>query len=394
MKIVNDERLVIKSWCNEPEDGAIDQARNMANLPFAFKHIALMPDTHQGYGMPIGGVLAAENVIIPNAVGVDIGCGMQAVQTNIHVDELAPYMLGKIMGKIRKVIPVGFKKHDKPQHHKYMPEPKFPEEFRALNIVGLEYRNAALSVGTLGGGNHFLEIQKDNNGYIWIMVHSGSRNLGKKIAEYYNKIAISLNEKWHSVVTKEMQLAFLPLNSEMGQEYYKEMNFALAFAKCNRTLMMERIKSVFCDVVNICELDFEPAIDIHHNYATMENHYGKNVMIHRKGATSAKDKEIGIIPGSQGTSSYIVRGKGNRDSFTSCSHGAGRKMSRKKAQADLDLEGEIKRLDDQGIIHGIRNEKDLDEASGAYKDIDIVMEEQKDLVDIVFKLSPLAVIKG
>jgi tRNA-splicing ligase RtcB len=387
MKYINDEgALVIKSWCENPEDGAIQQAKNLARLPFAFKQICLMPDTHQGYGMPIGGVIATQGVVVPNAVGVDIGCGMCAVKTSLTDIDIES--LKKIMGKIRNRIPLGFNKHQEPQDVSLMP----PEGLMG-QVVDREFLNAQLSLGTLGGGNHFIEIQKGEDGHIWIMVHSGSRNLGKQVADFYNKKAVAINERYFSSVPKEWELAFLPMDSDEGNEYLKEMEYCVDFALANRSLMVDRIKGIFRD--EIIDISFIPnMINIAHNYAVMEHHFGKNVLVHRKGATRAKLGELGIIPGSQGTSSYIVRGKGNEESFMSCSHGAGRRMGRKEAERTLNLEEEKKKLDDKGILHAIRGVSDLDEAAGAYKPIEIVMEEQKDLVDIVVKLEPLAVIKG
>jgi tRNA-splicing ligase RtcB len=398
MKYYNDENaLVIKSWCNNPEDTAIEQAKNLARLPFAFKQICLMPDTHQGYGMPIGGVLATENVVIPNAVGVDIGCGMCSVKTTsveINIDSLKA-----ILDKMRKSIPVGFNKHKITRDMSLMPEMNehnwvVDSRGSSSGICNREFYNAQLSLGTLGGGNHFLEIQKGNDGYIWIMVHSGSRNLGKQVADFYNKKAIELNEKWHSRVPRAWDLAFLPLDSEEGQAYLKEMQYCVEFAFANRKWMMDEIQLIFWDTLGINSVIFGPMINIAHNYARMENHFGENVMVHRKGATSAREGEIGLIPGSQGTSSYVVKGKGNPESFMSCSHGAGRAMGRKQAERTLNLEDEQKRMDDRGILHSIRGTGDLDEAPGAYKDISVVMAEQADLVDILVKLEPLAVVKG
>ena len=223
------------------------------------------------------------------------------------------------------------------------------------------------------------------------MIHSGSRNLGKKVADHYNKIAKDLNEQWFSSVPKEWDLAFLPLDTEEGKSYMDEMQYCVDFAFANRKLMMDNICKIFKDETGCV---FGEMINIAHNYAKMENHFGKNVLVHRKGATSAKLGELGIIPGSQGTASYIVRGKGNVDSFMSCSHGAGRAMGRKDAQRKLNLEDEISKLDKQGIIHGIRNVSDLDEASGAYKDIECVISSQLDLIEPLVKLIPHAVIKG
>ncbi len=384
INVISTERVPIKFWIDDIDKldpGAIEQAKNLANLPFVHKHIAIMPDAHQGYGMPIGGVMATKGVIIPNAVGVDIGCGMCAAKTTLT--ELNKHELQHLIDSIRRNIPVGFKKHLELQDESLMPK---VEDLYALYVVSTEYDNALKSLGTLGGGNHFIEIQQGDDGYIWVMVHSGSRNLGKQIAEYHNKVAITLNKRWFSQVPKEWQLAFLPLDSQQGQDYLAEMNFAVEYALANRMLMMDRI-SKFIPLSGFM-------INIAHNYAIMENHFGTNVMVHRKGATQAREGTIGIIPGSQGTKSYIVEGVGNPMSFNSCSHGAGRVMSRTRAKKELDLDAEIKKLDDLGIIHSIRTKDDLDEASSAYKSIAEVMSNQVDLVNVRIELAPLAVVKG
>lgn len=403
MQVITTEKKPIKMWLDEIEDGALSQAKNLANLPFIHEHVALMPDCHQGYGMPIGGVIATKDVIIPNAVGVDIGCGMCAVETSLR--EIDIDTLKKIIGEIRDVIPIGFNKHKNPQNIFDMPklnseetcgnvtmEMAYEPNYWSLPIVYKEFDNAKLSIGSLGSGNHFIEIQKDKQGYIWIMIHSGSRNLGKQVADHYNKIAIELNKKWHSSVPKEYQLAFLPIDSKEGEAYIREMEYCVKFAFANRRLMMTRIAESFNKFG--FDIYISNMINIAHNYARLENHFGKNVWVHRKGATSAKKDEIGIIPGSQGTKSYIVRGLGNLESFTSCSHGAGRRLGRKEASRTLSLKDEIRHMDERGIIHNIRNENDLDEAPSAYKDIDTVMENQQDLVETVVELKPLAVIKG
>lgn len=365
------------------EQGAIDQIKNASSLPFVFHHTALMADAHQGYGVSIGSVVALKGVVCPFMVGVDIGCGMCAVKTSLK--DLDTETLKKIMGEIRKAVPVGFEHHKEAQDEELMPKPGL------LEIVNKEYQKARQSLGTLGGGNHFIEIQKGSDGHIWIMIHSGSRNLGKQVADYYNKIAIGLNKKWFSSVDLKQELAFLPIDSDEGQGYLREMNYCVEFALANRKLMMKNILNIFIEETDCLEIEF---INIAHNYARIENHFGENVMIHRKGATLATPDTIGIIPGSQGTKSYIVRGKGNAESFNSCSHGAGRKMGRKEAERTLDLADEIKMLDDQGIIHAIRGKDGLDEAPGAYKDIKTVMENQSDLVEILVELTPLGVIKG
>lgn len=387
-QVISTDNKPIKLWLNEIDDGALEQAKNVANLPFVFKHVALMPDAHQGYGMPIGGVLATKGAVIPNAVGVDIGCGMCAVRTNLTAME--PKKLKNIMSGIRNCIPLGFKHHKNDQNIVLMPS---SDKIVKGGVVEREFSAARKQIGTLGGGNHFIEIQYGSDGHIWIMVHSGSRNIGLKVAEHYNKKAIKLNENWHSSVPKNWQLAFLPIETQEAKDYLNEMQFCVDFAFANRKLMMQNIKTTFAEEIGNTfeELEF---INIAHNYAAWENHYNENVIVHRKGATSARKGETGIIPGSQGTKSYIVIGKGNKESFTSCSHGAGRVMGRKQAQRELNLKKEIEKLDKQNIIHSIRRTKDLDEAPSAYKNIDLVMENQKDLVEIKVELSPLAVIKG
>jgi len=393
--INEDGALVIKSWCDNPEDSAIDQARNLARLPFAFQQICLMPDTHLGYGMPIGGVLATRNAVIPNCVGNDIGCGMCATRTSLRAEDLSKDILKKIMGEIRKAIPVGFAHHQKKQDVDLMPIVPPGAESKDIPVLVKEYYNALTQIGTLGGGNHFIEIQKGDDGNIWIMIHSGSRNIGLKVAEYYNELAYDLNKKWCSNTylpkNPKDSLAFLPADSPEGKAYLREMQYCVDFALANRKLMMDRICQIIGTETNAA---FFPMINIAHNYARLENHFGKNVIVHRKGATSAREGEMGIIPGSQGTASYIVEGKGNPESFMSCSHGAGRRIGRKEAQRTLNLKEEIRKLDEQGIIHAIRNEKDLDEAPGSYKDIKEVISSQLDLITPVVKLSPLAVIKG
>jgi tRNA-splicing ligase RtcB len=388
MQVITSEKVPVKMWLDDIEEGALAQAKNLANLPFVFRHIAIMPDSHQGYGMPIGGVLATKGVVIPNAVGVDIGCGMCAVKTSLT--EIDQTTLKLIVCGIRIAVPVGFEHHEKAQDYSLMPS--LDKLLFTESIVRREYFKSLKQIGTLGGGNHFIEIQKGSDGYIWIMIHSGSRNFGLQIANHYNKLAIALNEKWHSSVDKKQELAFLPIESQEGKAYMAEMAYAVEFALANRELMMNNIKAIFAGYKK--DIQFDEMINIAHNYAAWENHFGQNVIVHRKGATLATEDTIGIIPGSQGTKSYIVKGKGNKDSFKSCSHGAGRKMGRGQATRELDLATEIKRLDDQGIIHGIRNVSDLDEASGAYKDINVVMDNQKDLVEILVELTPLAVIKG
>lgn len=387
MRVVKDEsmRVPLKLWLDDIEQGAMNQALDLTRLPFAFHHVAIMPDSHVGYGMPIGGVMATDSVIVPNAVGVDIGCGMAIARTALMDDDATPDLLKAIMGEIRKRVPVGF------EHHKERREWEGFDRAPDVAIIQRELGAAHSQVGTLGGGNHFIEIQRGSDTGVYVMIHSGSRNFGLKIAKEYHDKAKALCEKWYSDIPNP-DLSFLPMDSRDGKEYREAMGFALDFARENRRQMMMAISEALGVVTGI-EIVGE-VFDIHHNYATMEHHFGKNVMVHRKGAVKAYEDDKGIIPGSQGTASYIVRGLGNPESFMSSSHGAGRKLGRAAAQRTLSLEDEKRRLDERGIIHAIRNVKDLDEAAGAYKDIDEVMANQTDLVEVVLKLNPLAVIKG
>lgn len=381
---------VVKMWLTDIEKSARKQVENLASLPFVYHHIALMPDCHAGMGMPIGGVLPTNDVVMPNAVGVDIGCGMCAVKTNIRARKMTKTLLRKVvMPGIRERIPLGMDHHEEPQDEKCLPE---GFDIDKLQVVKNHYKSIHHQVGTLGGGNHFIELQRDEKGWLWIMIHSGSRNLGKQVGDYYNKRAKWFNELYYSRVEPELELPFLPLKTPEFNNYWAEMNYCIAFAKCNRSLMMERIEEVVAGALP--DVEFEPAIDIAHNYAAWENHFGHNCIVHRKGAVRAREGEIGIIPGSMGTSSYIVEGLGNPDSFMSSSHGAGRAMSRMQAIKTLNLEEEIKKMEEKKIIHGLRVQKDLDEAASAYKDIDQVIALEADLVKIRTKLEPIAVIKG
>lgn len=383
--VITTEKIPIKLWLEEEqvEEGALDQARDLANLPFAFKHIAIMPDTHLGYGMPIGAILATKGAVVPNAVGVDIGCGMCSLRTNLTEIETAD--LKEIMSIIRETVPVGFNHHESSQDESWMPEKKGD-----LPIVEQEYKSALYQIGTLGGGNHFIEIQKGSDGYIWVMIHSGSRNIGFTVANHYNNIAKEKNKALEVQVPKD--LAFIPEDSEYFDLYWNEMNYCVEFALANRKLMMERTKMAFKEIIP--EVEFSHFINKPHNFAALEEHFGEEVIVHRKGATRARNGEWGMIPGSQGTQSFLVKGKGNVDSFESCSHGAGRVMSRAAARRKLDLNEERKFLTDQGILHAIRHKGDLDEAPSSYKDIEEVMANQEALVEVQIKLQPLAVIKG
>jgi len=381
----------------EMENKTFKQFWNLRRLPFIYSHVAAMPDAHLGYGMPIGGVVATKGVIIPNAVGSDISCGVTFIRTSIPHQPLASQTeyLKKVMELIRKAVPIGYNHHKEAYTGNLMPNPdNFLISGRKRSVCGRQHQAALKQIGTLGGGNHFIELQRSDNfdHSICIMIHSGSRNLGYQVADHYNKVAKKLNKKWHTKVDPKWDLAFLPLDSEEGQDYIQEMNYCVQFAEANRSLMLNRVMKAFREVFP--DIKFSGHCDVNHNFARMEKHLGEDVMVHRKGATSAAHGEIGLIPGSQGTKSYIVMGKGNPLSFRSCSHGAGRVMGRKDAKRNLDLETEKKKLDDQGIIHSIQNVKDLDEAPGAYKDIDQVIHNQRDLITKLVTLTPLGVIKA
>ena len=384
------EDTPVKMWASVCDVKAWREISNLCSLPFLFHHLALMPDVHGGVGMPIGAVLATKGVVIPNAVGVDIGCGMCAVKSSLRVEDLPQETLRKvIMRNIRKRIPVGMEHHKTAQDEALMPQ---GFDIEQTTVVKRQYVAATKQIGTLGGGNHFIELQRDEEGFVWIMLHSGSRNLGKQVCDYYDKLARQLNERWFSSVNPEMELSFLSVRSPEFHQYWAEMQYCVAFALANRSLMMQRIMEILQDAYP--DITFEPMINIAHNYAAWENHFGENVIVHRKGATRARVGEVGIIPGSQGTCSYIVEGLGNENSFLSCSHGAGRLMSRTEAQNTIDLQAEIAFLDAQNIVHGIRTRSDLDEAPSAYKNIDEVLAQESDLVKILTKLHPIAVIKG
>lgn len=391
--------MPIKIWAENVETNAMAQAIDLASLPFAYRHVAIMPDVHAGLGMPIGGVLATINAIVPNAVGVDIGCGMCALRTSLRADEVTRTQLKNVMSRIRKVIPLGFDHQNQVEDEEHLPQ---GWDLDKLPLINRWMTQARRQVGTLGGGNHFIELQRSDKGDLWIMIHSGSRNVGLKVAKWYADVAKKLNERFYSQTLPGLE--FLPVGTPEAKEYTSQMKWCVEFALCNRRLMMTRVLEALQSeipgtqaVMPFDDREWDaahPMINIAHNYAAWENHFGNDVIVHRKGATRARTGEIGIIPGSQGSHSYIVEGLGNPNSFMSCSHGAGRKMGRKDACRNLSMADEVQRLEQQGIIHAIRSPRSLDEAPGAYKDIEAVMAQQADLVRPIVQLSPLAVIKG
>ncbi len=397
MQQIKHNKNTAKIWVEslgQVEDNTLEQIKQMLDLPVIFSHIAIMPDTHLGMGAVVGAVVATEGAIVPNIVGVDIGCGMSAFNTGIKWDR---DLLGKefwldYKTRAYRSIPTGFSSHSLAQPMEGLMEP-----LKAKPILELQRSKAPLQIGTMGGGNHFLEAQVDETGNIWFMVHSGSRYTGLKIAEYYNQRAHELDEELGLGAPEN--LWFLPLDHQLGQDYLADMSWAVNFALENRWRMLEQAISCFnnslekFDLKDGVELSQvrRQGINIHHNFANIEEHFGKRVVVHRKGATQAQKDQLGIIPGSMGASSYIVKGLGNPDSFMSSSHGAGRKMSRSVAR---------KTINENDLYQSLKNtftkpsSKIIDEAPGAYKDIDQVMDNQKDLVEVVHKLYPIITIKG
>ena len=369
----------------EPE--AHNQIINISNLPFIERHVAVMPDAHAGKGSTVGTVIATKGAIIPAAVGVDIGCGMCAVKLPFKVDLLGD-SLDVLRSSIERSVPVGFNSND------YISDrvAKVISEMPVLKTHSIN--KAALQLGTLGGGNHFIEICQDENNNAWIILHSGSRNIGKTLAEIHIGKAKNLMKEYF-ITLPDSDLAYLVQNTTEFGEYINDLHWAQNYAKENRNEIMLRVlKDISYHVYGEYKgSDFMTIlrVDCHHNYTQMENHFGKNLWITRKGAVSAREGEYGIIPGSMGSKSYIVKGKGNPLSFCSCSHGAGRRMSRAEAKRRFTVDD----LKEQtsGII--CRKDEDvIDEIPGAYKDIDEVMANQDDLVEIVHTLKQLICIKG
>lgn len=405
--ISNNNSVPIKIWstAESVDENCLQQAANLAKLPFVHKCVSLMPDTHAGKGMPIGGVLACDGVVIPNAVGVDIGCGMAFVQTNIPVSVLretktgSGTLLQSIIGDILRGVPTGFAHHSKPQRSTVLDKAKQElSKYEATQELVANIEEGYFQIGTLGGGNHFIELQEDENGFCTIMLHSGSRNFGYRICGYFNDIAKLLNERWFSKVEADWGLAFLPVDTHEGKQYLNWMNLAMDFAYENRAMMLESVMAIFSrSVEKYTGLipEYSNKINCHHNYASLENHYGKNVYVHRKGAIRAREGDLGIIPGAMGSASYIVRGKGNPESFMSSSHGAGRVYSRSKAMELFSVEKVIVDLKEQNVVLGKSKKSDVPEESRfAYKDIDTVMANQSDLTEPIKRLFTVGVVKG
>lgn len=390
VQVTKPGRVPIKSWAAQLEGSALAQATNLSNLPFAIHHVALMPDAHTGYGMPIGGVLFADRAVVPYAIGVDIGCGVALVETDLTVTTLTRDRLVRVLEEIERRVPTGTSS----QKHRIDREQALAEIGLAVpDSVKLEwFERAVQQLGTLGSGNHFLEIQRDAEGAVFVMLHSGSRNLGKTVCDEFHRRALKQNLLWGSELP-DKELAYLPLETEDHRAYWAAMQFALRFAEVNRSRMLDQVEHAFDRHTGIGR--FDRTVDVHHNYAAWESHFGRDGIVHRKGAVRARKGEIVLVPGSMGTASYVGEGLGNPDSFETCQHGAGRAMSRtaaRKAMSSRDLFGEMDRL---GVPLLSGDPKTAaEEAPFAYKDIESVMAQSADLVRPIKRLTPLGVVKG
>jgi len=396
------------SWCHNIEENAKKQIEEIAKLPFV-EHISIMPDAHMGCGFPIGSVVATKDVILPLAVGSDAGCGCSAIKTNITKDQIMDIELrNRIYNSTLRGIPIGFshnnQKREQELDRKYKTKIGFIYEkteifdqqgFKVLKDID---KAVLSSLGTCGGGNHYFSCDYDENGYIWLNLHSGSRNIGKRICDYFNEIALKKMKEWYSIETSN--IPFLPVSSNEGKSYLVWLDFALRFAYLNRSIMLDEMKiALEHEFPNV---EFGEQINIHHNYAIQESHFGQNLWVHRKGAVCAREGIIGIIPGNMSVGSYIVEGLGNPQSLNSSSHGAGRVEGRKSFNQKMNTVEDIERIKKsmEGIVFsGFGKETsrkgketgnlDLSESCEAYKNLDEVMNNQKDLVKILHKLTTL-----
>jgi tRNA-splicing ligase RtcB (3'-phosphate/5'-hydroxy nucleic acid ligase) len=391
--VLSSNKFPVKLWIpvENVESSALDQIRNLANLPFNFKHVAIMPDVHTGVGATVGSVIASRDTVIPSSVGVDIGCGMMAIRTPFNVDEVRK-ALPDIKHSIERSIPTGFHQHQEVLRT----TEEWVGTWELYNMLSFDGKDklrgkARLQMGTLGGGNHFIEISTDENNDVWIILHSGSRNIGKCIAECHIGRAKELMQAWH-VKLDDPNLAYLPLSEQAGKNYMSDADWAQDYAMKNRQAMMQLISKDLSHILNHrADWNRLEEINCHHNYVEQENHFGTNVWVTRKGAIRAREGELAVIPGSMGTESYIVKGLGNPDSFCSASHGAGRRMSRKQAKNQFTMEDFDRQM--EGILC-TRSEGVLDEIPSAYKDISEVMANQEDLVQPIHTLHQMLCIKG
>lgn len=402
-EVMKDENGVpVKSWTKGVpfEDEARAQLMNLSKMPFLFSHVAVMPDVHAGKGSTVGSVIATERAIIPATVGVDLGCGMVAVKTDLKASDL-PESLKDMRLAIEAAVPHGGP-GDKgswatlPELNGEYVSPfsdaTFKREYQEMvgKYPEIESKYTERQFGTLGGGNHFVEVCLDDTQNVWVMLHSGSRGIGNRIGSFFIEKAKEEMRRWF-INLPDMDLAYLPEGSTYYKPYTECVSWAQEYARMNREFMLDNTLFAISKVLGREVHTLEGAVNCHHNYIAMENHFGKNVWVTRKGAVRARKGDFGIIPGSMGARSYIVRGKGNKDSFDSCSHGAGRKMSRTAASKMFSVKDHIK------ATEGVECKKDLsviDETPGAYKDIDTVMAAQSDLVEPVAVLKQILCVKG
>lgn len=383
-------RVPILSWATELDDAALRQATNLSDLSIAIDHVALMPDAHAGYGMPIGGVLFADAAVVPYAIGVDIGCGVALVETDLTVDDLPPRLLHRLLVAIDAGVPTGFEKRASPVSRD-VAESAIGGE-RPPSVAQAWLDRARWQLGTLGGGNHFLELQRDSAGRVFVMLHSGSRNLGKTICDEYHKRALAF-DRASDIRLPHVELAYLPSGTDDFAGYWSAMEYALRFAAANRSWMLDVVEDAFAANTRIGR--FERVVDVHHNYAVWERHLGQDGIVHRKGAVRARAGEIVLIPGSMGTASYVGEGLGNADSFETCQHGAGRTMSRHAARRAMTSDEVYREMADMGVVLRSSEPKGVaEEAAFAYKDIESVMAASASLVRPTKRLTPIGVVKG
>ncbi|NVD96427.1 RtcB family protein [Massilia sp. BJB1822] len=395
----------VKMWTRgvPVEDEAKKQLANTAKMPFIYKHIAAMPDVHLGKGSTIGSVIPTLGAVIPAAVGVDIGCGMMAAKTTLTANDL-PDNLGPLRSAIERAVPHGmspktrgFKGRDKgswdtPPSAVDAAWLQLKDGFDRIcdKTPKLKNTNNYKHLGTLGTGNHFIEICLDEEGAVWFMLHSGSRGVGNAIGTWFIELA-KKDMRTHFINLPDQDLAYLSEGTQHYDDYVEAVSWAQQFARMNREVMMQNLIAAVRTVITKPFQTHVEAVNCHHNYVQKEHHFGKDVLLTRKGAVSARAGELGIIPGSMGAKSYIVRGKGNPDSFNSCSHGAGRTMSRTEAKRRFTVDDQVK------ATQGVECRKDadvIDEIPMAYKDIDAVMEAQRDLVEVVHTLKQIVCVKG
>lgn len=383
----------IKIWTDDITPEALQQLKNVSTLPFVHAHgVVAMPDVHVGVGATVGSVIATDSAVIPAAVGVDIGCGINAVRLSLKATDL-PDNLAPIRHQIERDVPLGVGPGGT-HKHKNMPkfDPELATRLKQLMVKHprLENNQAQRQIGTLGSGNHFIEICLDQNDDVWVMLHSGSRGIGNLIGRYFIEKAKRRMESL-DIVLPDTNLAYLPDDSDDFKDYVEAVQWAQDYAFENRRVMMDRTIAAMRRHIKTPFQITQEAINCHHNYVEQEEHFGQQLWVTRKGAIRAREGDLGVIPGSMGQRSYIVRGKGNLDSYCSCAHGAGRQFSRTEARKRFTVE------DLKAQTEGVESRKDkavLDELPAAYKDIDEVMENQKDLVEVLHVLKQVVCVKG